>query len=243
MPWGFYGGPDVRIVNATLDNVVWQALAGPHRHWARGTDSLRWYPGDVAPFVAVPSAAVLPDLSHAVSNGLAQPAYFIDVLPDRLPVGWDMTSRAAILQMVPAADEPAPSDESDIVGLGESNRGGMVELARIAFPDFFRPRTALLGDYVGIFAGTRLVAMAGERLAVEGHREISGVCTHPEFAGRGFARRLTLALLRRHRSRGIASFLHVSDGNLPARRLYESMSFVTRASLPFGKVERRPARA
>jgi hypothetical protein len=34
------------------------------------------------------------------------------------------------------------------------------------------------------------------------------------------------------------SFLHVSEGNAAARRLYESMGFVMRASLPMAKVER-----
>jgi hypothetical protein len=50
--------------------------------------------------------------------------------------------------------------------------------------------------------------------------------------------RLTRALLCRHRRRGVGSFLHVSEGNAGARRLYESMGFVTRASLAMCKVER-----
>lgn len=114
----------------------------------------------------------------------------------------------------------------------------MRELTQIAFPAFFRERTGDLGLYLGIYEGDRLVAMAGERLALTGLQEISGVCTHPDFAGRGHARRLTRALLSRHRQRGIRSFLHVSEGNVAARRLYESMGFVVRASLPMCKVER-----
>ena len=114
----------------------------------------------------------------------------------------------------------------------------MRELTRIAFPDFFRERTHELGLYLGIYDGARLVAMAGERLALPGLQEISGVCTHPDFSGRGLARRLTRALLCRHRRRGVRSFLHVSEGNAGARRLYESMGFVTRASLAMCKVER-----
>ncbi len=31
--------------------------------------------------------------------------------------------------------------------------------------------------------------MAGERMHAEGFTEISGVCTHPQFQGRGLARR------------------------------------------------------
>jgi len=83
-----------------------------------------------------------------------------------------------------------------------------------------------------------LIAMAGERMALPGLQEISGVCTHPDFAGRGYARKLTRALLSRHRRRGVRSFLHVSEGNAGARRLYESMGFLVRASLAMFKVER-----
>ena len=114
----------------------------------------------------------------------------------------------------------------------------MLKLTRIAFPDFFRERTAELGLYLGIYEGEILIAMAGERLALPGLQEISGVCTHPDFAGRDHARRLTRELLRRHRRRGVASFLHVSEGNVGARKLYESMGYVVRANLPLCKVER-----
>jgi len=112
------------------------------------------------------------------------------------------------------------------------------DVKRIAFPDFFRERMHELGLYLGIYDGARLVAMAGERLALPGLQEISGVCTHPDFSGRGLARRLTRALLCRHHRRGVGSFLHVSEGNAGARRLYECMGFVTRASLAMCKVER-----
>jgi hypothetical protein len=33
----------------------------------------------------------------------------------------------------------------------------------------------------------KLVAMVGERLRVPGYREVSGVCTHPEYSRRGYA--------------------------------------------------------
>jgi predicted GNAT family acetyltransferase len=114
----------------------------------------------------------------------------------------------------------------------------MRELTQIAFPDFFRARTRDLGLYLGVYEDRRLIAMAGEGLALPGLQEISGVCTHPDFAGRGHARRLTRALLSLHRQRGIRSFLHVSEGNAAARRLYESMGFAVRASLAMHKVER-----
>jgi ribosomal protein S18 acetylase RimI-like enzyme len=198
---------------------------------------LRWYPPAIAPFVAIPNTHTVPDLDAAHRLGLADQAYFVGACPTALPGGWRAVSDSYILQLFPTR-EISDADEAAGVVLGESDRGAMRELTKIAFPDFFRERTAELGLYLGIYEGATLIAMAGERMAFPGLQEISGVCTHPDFAGRGHARRLTSALLSRHRRRGIASFLHVSEGNAAARRLYESMGFAVRARLPMLKVER-----
>jgi GNAT superfamily N-acetyltransferase len=216
---------------------MWSALSGPHRHLAVRLDDLMWYPPSIAPFAAVPTADVVPDLDSAHAQGLADQAYFVGTCPNTLPAGWRLASRAYILQLFPTADVPATGEDAGIV-LGEPDRAAMRELTQIAFPDFFRERTAELGLYLGIYEGAGLIAMAGERLALPGLQEISAVCTHPNFAGRGNARRLTRALLSRHRRRGVASFLHVSESNAGARRLYDSMGFVERARLPMCKVER-----
>jgi ribosomal protein S18 acetylase RimI-like enzyme len=245
---------------AQLDNTIWHALHGPHRSLAAFAGEVGWYPPEVAPFVAVRAAECRPDLEAAAARGFRGPAYFVGVIPESLPDGWDFVSRSLIVQMLPPPDEAAageavrseaasaalprnaarsdvpPLDEADIRLLEVMDRPAMLALTRAAFPDYFRERTADLGTYLGIFAGGRLVAMAGERLALDGWQEISGVCTHPDFMGRGYARRLTRALMHRHRRRGVRSFLHVSETNLAARRLYESMGFVARANLALAKV-------
>jgi ribosomal protein S18 acetylase RimI-like enzyme len=198
-----------------------------------------WYPPAIAPFVSIPAPGIVPDLESAHALGLGDQAYFVGTCPDRLPGAWRVVSRSYILQLFPAGDIPETGEDAGAV-LGESDRAAMRTLTQIAFPDFFRERTADLGLYLGIYDGERLIAMAGERMALPGLQEISGVCTHPDFAGRGHARRLTRALLGRHRRRGVRSFLHVSEGNTGARKLYESMGFVERASLAMCKVERLP---
>jgi GNAT superfamily N-acetyltransferase len=198
---------------------------------------LIWYPPSIAPFVAIPTADNLPDLESGHRHGLGGQAYFVGECPNSLPDGWRVVSSSRILQLFPTAEVPATDEDAGVV-LGENDRIAMRELTQIAFPDFFRERTPELGLYLGIYEGARLIAMAGERLALTGLQEISGVCTHPDFAGRGHARRLTRALLSRHRRRSVGSFLHVSADNAGARRLYASMGFVVRASLAMCKVER-----
>ncbi len=66
----------------------------------------------------------------------------------------------------------------------------MVALAELTKPGPFGTRTRELGEYLGIRKTKRLVAMAGERLHLPGYTEVSAVCTHPDFQGRGYAREL-----------------------------------------------------
>jgi ribosomal protein S18 acetylase RimI-like enzyme len=216
---------------------MWAALNGPHRELAEQIGDLRWYPPAIAPFVAMASPDTVPDLESAHRRGLGEQAYFVGVCPSSLTAGWRIVSRSQILQLFPDPERTDINEEAGTV-LGPADSIAMRDLTRIAFPDFFRERTAELGLYLGIFEGEKLIAMAGERLALSGLQEISGVCTHPDFGGRGHARRLTRALMTRHRRRGVGSFLHVSEGNAVARRLYESTGFVVRASLTMCKVER-----
>lgn len=219
---------------------MWHALQGPHCCWAQGRGRLQWYAPDVAPFFAVesPDSALEPDLPRRL--GLTASAYFVGVLPRDWPSGWIPAERTEIVQMCFRGATPL-WDPGPHVLLGPEHRAAMLALAAIAFPDFFRARSAELGSFIGIFEQGRLVSMAGERMALEGMREISAICTHPEFTGRGYAGGLTRALVRRHREQRLHSFLHVSAANAGARRLYESLSFTPVAVLPMIRIEPPPA--
>jgi predicted GNAT family acetyltransferase len=67
--------------------------------------------------------------------------------------------------------------------------------------------------------------MAGERLKLPGHTEISAVCTHPEHLGHGYAGFLMTILAERIRARGEAPILHVLPENTRATSLYERLGF------------------
>jgi len=121
---------------------------------------------------------------------------------------------------VPEADA-AP----DAATLRAEHAPQAVELAKLTNPGPFGIRTPELGEYFGYFEGQRLVAMAGERMCAGDLHEISGVCTHPDFQGRGLARKLTLKLVHRQLQRGKTPFLHVMSHNTPARALYAKMGF------------------
>jgi predicted GNAT family acetyltransferase len=85
----------------------------------------------------------------------------------------------------------------------------MVDLVTVTQPGPFGARIGELGEYYGVFESRRLVAMAGEPFEAGALREISGVCTHPDFQGRGYARRLVAKLIRRQMQRDRMPFLHI----------------------------------
>jgi predicted GNAT family acetyltransferase len=101
----------------------------------------------------------------------------------------------------------------------------MLALVALTQPGPFGERTVELGEYWGVLEDGRLVAMAGERMEAGTLKEISGVCTHPAFQGRGYARRLMHRLIRLQLARGQTPFLHVMKGNDAARALYARMGF------------------
>jgi predicted GNAT family acetyltransferase len=120
---------------------------------------------------------------------------------------------------------PASDSAPDAVRLAPEHYGQAAELARLTNPGPFGPRTPELGEYFGFFEGSRLIAMAGERLCAGDLHEVSGICTHPDFQGRGLARKLTLKLVRRQMQRGKTTFLHVMSHNTGARALYQKLGF------------------
>src|SRR5260370_8579120 len=109
-----------------------------------------------------------------------------------------------------------PEDEPD-----------MIALTDLAFPGFFRARTCEMGAYYGIRINNELVAMAGERLAVPGFREISAVVTHPEHVGKGYATLLMNRLLNNHAAVGLKSFLHVNGQTSHPISIYPRTTLVT----------------
>jgi predicted GNAT family acetyltransferase len=107
----------------------------------------------------------------------------------------------------------------------------MLALATLTEPGPFFARTHQLGDFVGVRDGGRLMAMAGERMKPTGFTEVSGVCTHPDGRGRGYAGALTRAVVAKILARGEQPFLHVYAHNTGAIALYEALGFSLRRKM------------
>lgn len=218
-------------VNA-LDNPNWAAASTHHSHLTVRDGEAARYPADIAPFAGVASTS--PGAVQAL-RGLVSPGesvYLLGLTPE-LGAGWTVKTFATLPQMV--CEKPVPERDGPawVEMTTDAHRADMVGLTALVFPGFFRPRTYTMGRYVGIYDGARLVAMAGERLRVDGHQEISAVCTHPDYLGRGYAQRLIAVVSNGARERGFMPFLHLYRDNTRAMSVYEHLGFVVRRELPF----------
>jgi ribosomal protein S18 acetylase RimI-like enzyme len=208
-----------------LDNIFWQTLSGPHACHASGTATAKRYARGFSPIVGFPDPAT-PDF--AALRPYCDPGehFYCDAWTGAAPDGWHIEAESTMFRMVWEGAAPQHDPAPDALPLGPRHAGQALALATLTRPGPFGPRTIELGEYFGYFDGDRLVAMAGERMAAPGLREISGVCTHPDFQGRGLARRLMEKLIRRQLLRGETPFLHVMRANTAAHALYMRMGFV-----------------
>jgi ribosomal protein S18 acetylase RimI-like enzyme len=114
--------------------------------------------------------------------------------------------------------------------LDDADGPDMLALATLTRPGPFLEKTHLLGPFIGIRDGARLVAMAGERLNLDGFGEVSGVCTHPDYRGRGYAGALMRTVVGRILDRGATAFLHARSGHDATIAFYETLGFRRRST-------------
>lgn len=224
-------------VSHPLDNPVWESLNTRQCGLALGSERLRRYVADLAPFAAVPENGVRVDSELHELIGSGETIFFVGAAP-RQPPDFSVVEEATILQMLATRRIEMPLELSSWRPLTNADRPAMIDLTTLVFPGFFRKRTNAMGRYIGINLGGRLAAMAGERMASDAHVEVSAVCTHPKFVGRGYAAALVGMLVNDIFDRGLTPYLHVSENNSRAIRLYERLGFVERARLHMWLLER-----
>jgi ribosomal protein S18 acetylase RimI-like enzyme len=207
-----------------LDDIFWKALTGRQAHFASGAGAARRYARGFSPILG------FEDREHPDFAALAPfcdpgERFYVDSWSGPAPPGWDIVLEKTMKRMVWTGELPAQDEALQARPLAAAHAQQAVDLAVLTNPGPFGLRTIELGDYFGVFEGGRLVAMAGERMHAGPYREVSGVCTHPDFQGRGLARRLTATVVRLQMQRAQLPFLHVISSNTGAHDLYERMGF------------------
>jgi ribosomal protein S18 acetylase RimI-like enzyme len=221
--------PDARDreLSERLDNPVWHAVRGPQATLAERVGDAARYRHEVCVFAAIEGtkASSWGDLARLVGPGGAAVLFrsAIDV-----PDGWRKEMVVPTVQMWwRGATPPAGAPEAE--ELGADDVDDMLALVAATQPGPFERDTRLMGTYLGVRDRGQLVAMAGERMHLDGATEISAVCTADGQRGRGLASRLVGELIARMQGRGERPFLHASTTNASAISVYRRLGFEVRA--------------
>lgn len=214
-----------------LDRPVWHSLSSHLEPLSIGGPLARRFRRDVNLFASArdDSPEALAALADLVQPG--EQVYVLQVPAIAVPPGCVAVKEATGVQMVATRSLHDEGPFDDLVPLGDADAPEMLALARLTEPGPFLERTHTMGRFVGIRIDGRLAAMAGERMHLHGHTEVSGVCTHPDFRGRGLARRLSAAVAVAIEARGERPFLHAWRSNQAAIALYESLGFEWRSDV------------
>ncbi len=230
-------------MTTTFNRVIWDALSTRQiRHSIGGDRARRFDPeknvfaatrDDTPESMAELAALLTPGGEDAVCLAQADEI----VIPGELIVELS----ADVVALAKATPGKAVKQDVEIHELTASDHGDMLALAELTEPGPFRKRTPEIGNFWGVRIDGRLAAMAGERFSFPGHTEISAVCTHPDYQGRGLASALSAHAARQIEARGDRPMLHAYATNTGAIKLYQSLGFELVAELNMVKVARPAA--
>ena len=215
-----------------LDRPVWSALTSRQAHLAMG--DARALRIDPAYGLFAAAADRSPEATEALGrlnvsrNGMG----LVETADMPVPAGATVRVAAACVQMTAASLDGGGRDVP-FEPLGEADAAEMLALATLTAPGPFFEKTHRLGAFIGIKIDGRLAAMAGERMKPDGFTEVSGVCTHPDFRGRGYAGSLMRVVTARILERGEQAFLHAYATHTATIALYETLGFRVRTPITY----------
>lgn len=216
-----------------LDNPAFNALISGNSNLSNGTAVAKYFEKEVSPFVAIKenTATNFQSLYETVPH--KGPFVFISATEIEIPKPWETLQCIKCMQMVFSGAENFDGAQAEIVALTNAHIPKMLQLTALTNPGPFSEQTIDFGYYYGIFDGDKLIAMAGQRMNATPYAEISAVCTHPDYLGKGYAKQLLQYHATRIKAAAGVPFLHVRHDNQRAIQVYESMGFVTRKELYF----------
>ncbi|NTS41372.1 GNAT family N-acetyltransferase [Flavisolibacter sp. BT320] len=216
-----------------LFNPVYDALQTGDRTLSIGSGKVKFFNTDVSPFVGIETGYQngFADLQAQLPAG----RLILHATPDDIPTpdGWTMLHKIPGIQMLLTDAFQKQERTMQFVSLTTKDVPSMVELATLTRPGPFGTKTILFGNYQGIFVNGRLAAMTGQRLHPNHYTEISAVCTHPDFLGRGYAAALVQHQAEAILANGQKAFLHVRKDNDRAIGLYERLGFAYSGDMNF----------
>ena len=222
-----------------LHNPVFNALISGDKNLNVGDDTVKYFDEAVSPFVGFEETYTngFVDLHEMLPAGRR----ILYATPGNIsePQGWELRHEIKGLQFIYEGGTETEEEFHNIIPLNSSHVNQMIELATLTKPGPFGPRTIDFGHYNGIFDKDKLVAMTGQRLHVQNFTEISAVCTHPDYTGKGYAYTLLKQQLQIILQLQQRPFLHVRADNERAIALYEWMGFTISRPMNFYFMKRQ----
>ncbi|TDE04146.1 GNAT family N-acetyltransferase [Flavobacterium hiemivividum] len=217
-----------------LDNPVWYSLSESHKaHTITFDDDTQFYDPEYCPFGAAldtkKSLNAIDQYSKLSAN------FFIVGEKPEIPATLKIGNELVCLQMTIFKPIDIPITDT-IIKLEESHREDLLELVKIVYPEYFKAKTATLGNYYGIYKDNQLVAITGERMQMNDFTEISAVITHPDHIGKGYAKQLVAHATNVIFNQNKTAFLHVYEKNFGAIKLYEKLGFEARRKISFWNI-------
>ena len=214
---------------ALLDRPIWSALTTCLAPIAERMGTARAFPQKIGPLAAAASYETFPDFMSLMTHR-KEPLITVEIDTPRLAQQCLPEDHVHGVQMI--GHFPAkPQNSHKIQDLTKTHATQIFDLAKRTKPGPFASQSHTLGDFIGIFDGPHLIAMAGQRLKLPGFIEISAVCVDPSFQGCGMGAELVRQMSERILDRGDVPFLHAYERNMAAISLYQCLGFQQRARL------------
>lgn len=211
-----------------LDNPVWYSLSESHKKHALIFGEMKFYNPDYSSFGSF--AEVKNTVSGLAEYSKLSSNFFIFGEKPILPNSLKLKNELVCLQMI-INSKIKENFQDEIVALNETHLDDLLGLVKIVYPEYFKPKTASLGDYYGIYKNNQLLGVTGERMKMDGFIEVSAVITHPDHTGKGYAKQLVTHVVNAIFDKKNIPFLHVSESNFGAIKLYEKLGFRTRRKI------------